>query len=263
MPEDAVVLRRQDGVATITLNRPDKLNAIDDEVRHGLATALDVVEREREIRVAVITGAGRGFCAGGDIEKMIELNQGYHSATFRGYLETGHAVVRRIREIPKPIVASVNGPAAGAGMNLALACDLRIASEKATFTQAFSGIGLHPDWGGTFSLPRLLGLGKAMEIFWLNDPMPAEDAKRLGLVNFVAEHGSLEKTTLWLAQRLAAAPPLPMALLKQAFYERIKTELDRVMEQELEAQMKCFASEDFREGLRAFVEKRAPKFRGL
>jgi 2-(1,2-epoxy-1,2-dihydrophenyl)acetyl-CoA isomerase len=262
MSEDAVLLRRQEGIATITLNRPDKLNAIDDDVRQGLAAALDAVERDREVRVAVITGAGRGFCAGGDIQKMIELKKGYHSATFRGYLEAGHAVVRRIREIPKPVVASVNGPAAGAGMNLALACDLRIASEKAIFTQAFSSIGLHPDWGGTFSLPRLVGIGKAMEIFWFNDPISAEEAKRLGLVNFVAEHESLEKATLWLAQRLAAAPPLPMALLKQSLYERIQTELDRVMEQELEAQMKCFGSEDFSEGLRAFEEKRPPKFRG-
>ena len=112
MSEDAVLLRRQDGIAIITLNRPDKLNAIDDEVRQGLAAALNSVEYDRETRVAVITGAGRGFCAGGDIQKMIELKKGYHSATFRGYLEAGHAVVRKIREIPKPIVASVNGPAA-------------------------------------------------------------------------------------------------------------------------------------------------------
>jgi 2-(1,2-epoxy-1,2-dihydrophenyl)acetyl-CoA isomerase len=262
MSEDAVLLRRQDGVATITLNRPDKLNAIDDEVRQGLAAALQAVEYDREIRVAVITGSGRGFCAGGDIQKMIELKQGYHSATFRGYLESGHAVVRRIREIPKPIIASVNGPAAGAGMNLALACDLRIASERATFSQAFSRIGLHPDWSGTFSLPRLVGLGKALEIFWLGEPIAAPEAQRLGLVNFVTPHESLETETASLAGRLSAAPPLPMALLKQSLYERIQTELDRVMEQELEAQMKCFASEDFSEGLRAFVEKRAPKFRG-
>src|ERR1700683_1752840 len=151
MPEQEVLFRRDGAVATITLNRPDRLNAIDDNMRQGLMSALDTVDRDREIRVAVITGAGRGFCAGVDIQKMIELREGFHSATFRSYVEAGHSVVRRIREIPKPIMAAVNGPAAGAGMNLALACDLRIASENATFTQAFSGLGLHPDWGGTFS----------------------------------------------------------------------------------------------------------------
>jgi len=262
MPEDTVRIDRQGAVATIVLNRPEKLNAIDESIRSGLAAALDVVDRDAEIRVAVITGSGRGFCAGGDIETMIELKKGYHSATFRDYLQAGHAIVRKIRQIPKPIVASVNGPAAGAGMSLALACDMRIASDRATFTQAFSGIGLHPDWGGTFSLPRLVGLGKALEIFWLNDSMTAEEAKRLGLVNFVAAQESLAAATKWLAERLAAAPPLPMALLKHAFYERIHTELERVMDHELEAQMKCFASEDFEEGLRAFMEKRAPKFAG-
>jgi 2-(1,2-epoxy-1,2-dihydrophenyl)acetyl-CoA isomerase len=262
MPDQAVLFQRQGAVGTITLNRPDKLNALDDNMRQGLMGALDAVERDSGTRVAVITGAGRGFCAGGDIQKMFELKEGYHSATFRAYLEAGHAVVRRIREVPKPIVAAVNGPAAGAGMNLALACDLRIASESATFTQAFSRLGLHPDWGGTFSLPRLVGIGKALEIFWLGDPVPAEEAKRMGLVNFIVPQDQFEQATQWLALRLAEAPPLPMALLKQAMYERVQTELDKVMESELEAQMKCFESEDFTEGLRAFAEKRAPKFGG-
>ena len=262
MPEQAVLFRQDSAVATITLNRPEKLNAIDDSVRQGLMAALDCVERDRHVRVAVITGAGRGFCAGGDIEKMIELKEGFHSATFRDYLEAGHAVVRRIREIGKPIVAAVNGPAAGAGMNLALACDLRIASENATFTQAFSRLGLHPDWGGTFWLPRLVGMGRALEVFWLGDPVSAEEAKRIGLVNFVVPEASFEAETGKLAGRLAAAPPLPMALLKQWLYERVETELDRLMNNELQAQMKCFESEDFTEGLRAFTEKRAPNFRG-
>ena len=262
MPEQAVLFRRDGAVATITLNRPDKLNAINDPMRQGLMGALDSLERDREIRVAVITGAGRGFCAGGDIQNMIELREGYHSAIFRAYLEAGHAVVRRIREIPKPIVAAVNGSAAGAGMNLALACDLRIASQNATFAQAFSRLGLHPDWGGTFSLPRMVGMGKALEIFWLGDPVPAEEARRIGLVNFVVPQESFVAETEGLATRLAAAPPLPMALLKQALYERVQTELERVMDNELQAQMKCFESEDFTEGLRAFTEKRSPKFGG-
>lgn len=262
MAEDAVLLRREDAVATIVLNRPEKLNAIDNHVREGLEAALDAAGHDPGVRVAVITGAGRGFCAGGDIRSLIELKEGYHSATFREYLEAGHAVIRKIRMIPKPVIASVNGPAAGAGMNLALACDLRIASEQATFTQAFSRLGLHPDWGGTFSLPRLVGLGRAFEIFWLGEAVTAEEAKRLGLVNFLVPHESLAEETSRLAARLAAAPPLPMALLKQAFYERIQTELDRVLGSEVAAQMKCFASEDFSEGLRAFSEKRAPKFTG-
>ena len=262
MPEDSVLVRREGGVATIILNRPEKLNAIDDNLRRGLDAALDAVGHDAEVRVVVITGAGRGFCAGGDIQKLIELKEGYHSATFRAFLEAGHAVIRKIRRTAKPVIASVNGAAAGGGMNLALACDLRIASEQATFTQAFSRLGLHPDWGGTFSLPRLVGLGRAFEIFWLGEPVKAEEAKRLGLVNFLVPHESLAQETSRLAERLAAAPPLPMALLKHAFYDRVETELDRVLESEVAAQMKCFASEDFSEGLRAFGEKRAPKFTG-
>lgn len=262
MPEDAVLVRREGAVAIIILNRPEKLNAIEDNLRRGLEAALDAAQHDAEVRVVVITGSGRGFCAGGDIQKLIELKQGYHSATFRDFLEAGHTVIRKIRRIPKPVIASVNGAAAGGGMNLALACDLRIASEQATFTEAFSRLALHPDWGGTFSLPRLVGLGRAFEIFWLGEPVTAEEAKRLGIVNFLVPHNSLAEETSRLAARLAAAPPLPMALLKQAFYERVQTELDRVLENEVEAQMKCFASEDFIEGLRAFSEKRTPKFIG-
>ena len=257
-----MLVRREDAVATIVLNRPERLNAVDNHIRDGLEAALDTVERDVGVRVVVINGAGRGFCAGGDIQKLMELKEGYHSVTFREYLEAGHAVIRQIRKIPKPVIASVNGPSAGAGTNLALACDLRIASEQATFTQAFSRLGLHPDWGGTFFLPRLVGLGRAFEIFWLGEAVTAEEAKRLGLVNFLVPHESLAAETSRLAARLAAAPPLPLALLKQAFYERVQTELDRVLESEVEAQMKCFASEDFIEGLRAFSEKRAPKFTG-
>jgi len=263
MADERVLLTQEGPVATLMLNRPEKLNAIDDGVREGLVAGLESAQRDTSIRAVVITGAGRGFCAGGDIQKMAELKKGHQSVTFRGYLESGHNLVRKIRQLPKPVLASVNGPAAGAGMNLALACDLRIASDRATFTQAFVLIGLHPDWGGTFFLPRLIGIGRAMEMFVMGESMNAAEAFRLGLVNSAVPHDQLTAETGKLAKRLAEAPPLPLALLKQALYERLETQLNLMMDFEVDAQTKCFESTDFAEGLQAFLEKRKPDFKGI
>ena len=262
MAEESVLLTQVGSIATLTMNRPEKLNALDEELRAGLVEKFDRVARDPSVRVVVLTGAGRGFSTGGDIRKMSELKKNHQSVAFRAFLEGGHELVRDIRSRPKPVVASVNGPAAGAGMNLALACDLRIASDQATFAEAFVRVGLHPDWGGTFFLPRMVGTGRAIEMFFLGEPVCAEEAKQLGLVNFVTPHESLAEETRKLAERLSEAPALPMALLKQALYERLETQLDSMMEHEVEAQMKCFESEDFEEGLRAFLEKRKPKFNG-
>ncbi len=262
MSEERVILKQHGPVATLLLNRPEKMNALDEAMRDGLAKALETAAREPSVRAVVITGAGRGFCAGGDIQKMLELKDNHHSAAFREFLEAGHHLVRQIRRLPKPVLASVNGPAAGAGMSLALACDLRIASDQATFTQSFVRIGLHPDWGSTFFLPRLIGVGRALEMFFLGEPMSATEAHRMGLVNFLVPHEQLEEETSKLAGRLAQAPPLPLSLLKRALYERLETQLDSVMSFEVAAQMKCFDSEDFTEGVRAYLEKRKPSFKG-
>ena len=262
MADEAVLLKQDGPVATITMNRPESLNALNEALKGGLAQKLETISRDASVRVVVITGAGRGFCSCGDLKMLEELRKNHQSVAFRDFLEAGHRVVRTIRTLPKPVVASVNGPAFGGGMNLALACDLRIASDRATFSQAFVNVGLHPDWGGTFFLPRLIGTSRALEMFFLGNTVDAEEAKRLGFVNFVAPHAALAAVTSSLAVRLAAGPALPVGLLKQALYERLETQLDSMMEHEIEAQMKCFESADFVEGLRAFREKRKAKFGG-
>jgi len=262
MTDEVVVLTRDGAVATVLLNRPEKLNALDESEQSGLAEAIATLARDASIRVAVITGAGRGFCAGGDIQTMVDLKSQHHSATFRARLEAGNEIVRAIRRLPKPVIASVNGPAAGAGVSLAMACDLRIASDRATFTQAFAKIGLYPDWGATFFLPRLVGNGRAIEMFFLGEPVTAAEAQAIGLVNFVVPDARMAAETRKLAERLAAAPSLPLSLVKEALYERSKTQLDSMMAHEVEAQMKCFDSDEFAEGLHAFLEKRQPRFAG-
>jgi 2-(1,2-epoxy-1,2-dihydrophenyl)acetyl-CoA isomerase len=262
MADDAVLLSQDGPVAALTLNRPASLNALNDDLRAGLAAKLEMVSRDASVRVVILTGAGRGFCSGGDLKMLEKLRKNHQSVAFRDFLEAGHRVVRSIRTLPKPVVAAVNGPAMGDGMNLALACDLRLASDRALFSQAFVNVGLHPDWGGTFFLPRLIGTSRALEMFFLGNTVGAEEAKRLGFVNFVVPHEQLAAETSQLAARLAAGPALPLGLLKQALYERLETQLDSMMEHEIEAQMKCFESEDFEEGLRAFLEKRKPRFKG-
>jgi 2-(1,2-epoxy-1,2-dihydrophenyl)acetyl-CoA isomerase len=262
MENDPVLLEVEGAVATLTLNRPARLNALDDEMRRTLSERFESLRRVAGVRVVVLTGAGRGFSSGGDVREMADLKTEHHSAPFRSFLEAGNELIKQIRRLPKPVLASVNGPAAGAGMNLALACDLRIASEEATFAESFFKVGLHPDWGGTYFLPRLIGHGRAMEMFLLGDPVTAREAHRLGMVNLVVPPEHLVKETRELASRLAESPPLPVALLKAELYSRQNTELHLALESEVASQMKCFDSEDSLEGLRAFLEKRKPKWKG-
>jgi 2-(1,2-epoxy-1,2-dihydrophenyl)acetyl-CoA isomerase len=250
------------GITTITLNRPEKLNALAGHMRRDLAEALEAAGAERNVHVVVITGAGRAFCAGGDVAAMADLIERHDAEEFSRLLGSARRVVTAIRQMTKPVIASVNGPAFGAGCNLALACDLRIASTAATFSQSFAKVGLHPDWGGTYFLPRLVTPNKACEMFFLGETMDAAEALRLGVVNKVVEPENLEAETRKLAERLRNAPAVALAAAKQAVYVSQAAELEEMLRFETEAQMRCFASLDSAEGCRAFLEKREPKFTG-
>ncbi len=251
-----------DCITTITLNRPDKLNAFVGHMRRDLAEALEHAGSDRGTRVVIITGAGRAFCAGGDIAFMAELMQRRDAEEFSRILGAGRRVILAIRQMTKPVIAAINGPASGAGFNLALACDIRIAANTATFSQSFAKVGLHPDWGGTYFLPRLVTPNKACEMFFLGESIDAAEAARLGIVNQVVAPEELETATMQLAQRLRAAPPIALAAAKHAVYVSQAEDLDEMLRYETEAQLRCFDSDDGHEGVHAFLEKREPKFTG-
>ena len=257
-----LLVTREDGIGTVTINRPDKLNAFYGSMRQDIAAAVRELAHDDSVRVLVVTGAGRAFCAGADIGYMKDLLERGDTANFTTLVEAGRAVVTVIRETPKPVIASVNGAAAGGGANLALACDLRIASDRASIGQTFSRIGLHPDWGATFFLPRLVGPSRAFELCASGDMVSAEDALRLGLFNRVVPHEQLAAETRALAVGLAAKPPIALALAKKALYASESHSLSEMLDLELEHQLRCFASRDAREGFAAFLEKRTPSFQG-
>ncbi|HUS10684.1 MAG TPA: enoyl-CoA hydratase [Pyrinomonadaceae bacterium] len=262
MAYEHIDVTEDSGITTITLNRPEKLNALAGHMRRDLAEALESAGSDRSVHVVVITGAGRAFCAGGDIRAMGALIEEKDADEFSRLLGSARRVITAIRQMTKPVIASIGGPASGAGFNLALACDLRIASTDASFSQSFVKVGLHPDWGGTYFLPRLVTPNKACELFFLGETLDANEAQRLGIVNFVVEPAALETETRKLAERLRAAPAISIGAAKQAVYMSQSAELEEMLRFETEAQLRCFESEDGREGVRAFLEKREPKFTG-
>jgi 2-(1,2-epoxy-1,2-dihydrophenyl)acetyl-CoA isomerase len=251
-----ILSETSDVVTTITLNRPDKLNAFSGTMREDLVAAL----RSAAGRVVVITGAGRAFCAGGDVEFMSALQKNGDVAEFRKLLDAGREVVMQIATMPKPVIASVNGVAAGAGCNLALACDYRIVCDAAKFAQSFVRIGLHPDWGGTWFLPRAVGRSAAFEMMTTGRIVDAEEALRVGLADRVVAAASLSDETRKLAQAIASGPPLVVAAIKRALSESERNDLNAQMSLETENQLKAFQSSESAEGMKAFFEKRPPKF---
>jgi 2-(1,2-epoxy-1,2-dihydrophenyl)acetyl-CoA isomerase len=256
-----LAVERAAGVLRLTLNRPSRLNALDDELLDALGVALEVARDDAAVRCVLLTGAGRGFCAGADLAAGLLLGA-ERSVAVRERLQRLYApIILGIRELEKPVVAAVNGVAAGAGMSLALACDLRVCAESASFIQAFVRIGLVPDAGSTFFLPRLVGMARAAEMAMLGDAVSAEEALRMGLVNRVVPDGVLLGEAVGLAERLARGPR-SVGLAKRALNLALGSDLRGQLAHEEDLQALAIATDDAVEGVTAFVEKRAAEFRG-
>lgn len=261
MTASSILLDIAEGYATITLNRPEKLNSFNDAMHAALREAIAVCEANAAIRAVLITGAGRGFCAGQDLSdrdpaaaQMPDLGDTLE----RNY----NPLIRRLRALPKPVVCAVNGVAAGAGANLALGCDIVLAAHSASFIQAFCKIGLIPDAGGTYALPRLAGHARAMGLAMLGDKLPAEKAAEWGLIWRAVPDEQLMPEANKLCAHLATAPTHALALMKKALNASLEHNLDEQLEVERNLQRTAGQSEDFREGVKAFLEKRPPKFQG-
>lgn len=259
----AVLLEsRRDAIAILILNRPEKLNALNSELSTALNDALARIAEDDSVRAVVLSGAGRAFCAGGDLLAIGRGRERNETAELEPILRAGMQAVLKMRVMPQPVIAAVNGSAAGAGMNIALAADIRIAADAATFGQSFSRVGLFPDYGGTYFLPELAGPSVAAEMFYTGDMIDSQTALRLGIVSRVVPAAQLETEVTSLAQKIAQGPPLAIRALKKVLFAARKDELEKALEQEVQQQMKCFHSQDCSEGIRAFFEKRQPNFQG-
>ncbi len=253
----------QGSVAVITLNRPERSNALDDEMTRELLDALKQVERDNQVRCIVLTGAGKNFCAGQDLHAFVERRKASHAPSVREHLQQGYnKIVTRLRTIEKPFLAAINGAAAGAGLGIACACDIRYASENAKFRMAFIGIGLAPDSGTSFLLPRIVGFGHALEMAITNALVDAREACSWGLVTRVLEPDELLGATLAAANELAAAPTRGIGLTKRAFNRALTTDLEGALDYEAYLQNIAVESEDHAEGVDAFLNKRPPAYKG-
>ena len=254
-----IIFEKEKPLAIITLNRPDKLNAYTHNMGQEIVKALEDAGKDRNIRAVIVTGAGRGFCSGVDVG-----GRGGPKETIPIRRDTAMGPpVRKLSEFDKPVIAAINGIVAGGGMSFAMACDIRIASDKARFSQIFVKRGIVPDNGSTWFLPRLVGMAKAYELAWTGDIIDAAEGERIGLVSRIVPHDDLLSVAKELATRIANGPPITVQLTKRALYQgALNPDLHSHMELELHYNAITSATEDRKEGMRAFIEKRDPVFKG-
>jgi 2-(1,2-epoxy-1,2-dihydrophenyl)acetyl-CoA isomerase len=270
MASQTVLVERDGAIATVTLNRPEKMNALDDELLGALAPALEALAHDSEVRCVVLTGSGeKAFSAGGDISAMGERGLFAGAPGKKEPWETGATRLRRAMEasawlhnMGKPTLASINGAVAGASLALALACDLRIAADHAVFTTAFAKIGYSGDFGGAWYLTQVVGTAKARELYFLSERIDAQEALRLGIVNWMVSREKLRDETRTLAQRLAAGPPLALRYMKRNLNLALTVHERELLDLEAEAMMRTGATEDFRNASAAFLAKKTPTFEG-
>ncbi len=260
---ETIRYEKSDGVGTIILNRPDVLNAVNEKMGQELLDALRNAERDDEVRCLIITGNGRAFCAGEDIQDLRgQYERGENPKLGERLLDKYNPIIRQIRRMQKPVIAAVNGAAAGAGAGIAYSCDIRVASDTAKFLQAFIGVGLAPDSGTSFFLPRLAGFAKALELSLTGDELTSKDAERYGLVSKVVPAEQLMATARELAMKFAQGPGKAIGLTKRALNKSISSDLEAVLEYESYLQEIAGATADHIEAVRAFFEKRKPAFKG-
>ena len=257
---NSIQLKIENNIAYITLNRPEVFNSFNREMALRLQQVFDKCENNDEVRAIVLTGNGKAFCAGQDLKEVTspELNPGFKKILDEHY----NPIIKRIRTIEKPILAAVNGVAAGAGANIALACDIVVANKQASFIQAFSLIGLIPDSGGTFFLPRLIGFQKASALMMLGDKISAEEAESLGMIYKIVPSEEFDNTIQKLATKLANMPTRALALIKKSLNQSLTNDLESQLALESKYQIEAAGTQDYAEGVAAFIEKRKPNFKG-
>ncbi len=261
MAEEDVLYKKENGIATITLNRPDRMNALIPEVVRGIYRGMEKAAADEEVRVIILTGTGRAFCSGGDVKAMAEraTNPAAASITTDSGQKRHHLAIL-FQDCPKPVIAAINGAAVGTGLDVALACDIRIASEKARFAEAYVRRGVLPANGGAYFLPRLVGIDRACQLIFTADMIDAGEARRIGLVTMVVPHEELENTVIEMAEKIAKNSPQAVQYAKRAIYAGLTQDLKTSLDYTVGIWYELIKTEDHREGTVSFVEKRAPLF---